>query len=186
LLGQFNLEGIPPAPRGMPQIEVKFDIDANGILNVSARDLGSGKEQKVKIEQSGGLTADEIERRRRDAEEHASEDKRKRELAEARNQADTLAWHIEKTLKENEGKFSEDDAKPVRAAVEKTRQVAKGEDTEAIKAAVRELEQAHTAMSKVLYQSATRAAGGPAEPHDGAKRPSGDDDTIDAEFEVKK
>ena len=112
LLGQFNLEGIPPAPRGVPQVEVKFDIDANGILNVGAKDLGTGKEQTVRIEQSSGLTDDEIERMRKDAEEHAEEDKHKRELAEARNQVESLCFQLEKTMKEHEDKLSETDRKP--------------------------------------------------------------------------
>ena len=106
LLGQFNLEGIPPAPRGMPQIEVKFDIDANGILNVSAKDLGTGKEQTVRIEQSSGLSDDEIEKMSKDAESHAEEDKRKRALAEQRNQADSMCWQLEKLIKEHDAKLS--------------------------------------------------------------------------------
>ena len=105
LLGQFNLEGIPPAPRGVPQIEVKFDIDANGILNVSAKDLGTGKEQTVRIEQSSGLAEGEIDRMRHDAESHAEEDKRKRQLAELRNQADSMCWQLEKLLKEHDAKL---------------------------------------------------------------------------------
>ena len=106
LLGQFNLEGIPPAPRGMPQIEVKFDIDANGILNVSAKDLGTGKEQTVRIEQSSGLSEDEIEKMRKDADSHADEDKRKRALAEQRNQADSMCWQLEKLIKEHDAKLN--------------------------------------------------------------------------------
>ncbi|HVX60434.1 MAG TPA: molecular chaperone DnaK, partial [Pirellulales bacterium] len=113
LLGQFNLEGIPPAPRGMPQIEVKFDIDANGILNVSAKDLGTGKEQTVRIEQSSGLNEQEIERMRKDAESHAAEDKQKRELAELRNQADSMCFQLEKLIKEHAEKLSEGDKAPL-------------------------------------------------------------------------
>ena len=105
LLGMFNLEGIPPAPRGMPQIEVKFDIDANGILNVSAKDLGTGKEQTVRIEQSSGISEDEIDKMRKDADSHADEDKRKRALAEQRNQADSMCWQLEKLLKEHDAKL---------------------------------------------------------------------------------
>ena len=105
LLGQFNLEGIPPAPRGTPQVEVKFDIDANGILNVTAKDLGSNKEQTVRIEKSSGLNEAEIERMRKDAEEHAEDDKRKARLAEVRNRAEALCFQTEKLIKENDAKL---------------------------------------------------------------------------------
>src|SRR5262249_53577911 len=136
LLGQFNLEGIPPAPRGMPQIEVAFDIDANGILHVSAKDLGTGKEQKIRIESSSGLSQAEVEKMRRDAETHASEDKRKRELVESRNHADQMVWQIEKLLKENADKISDADKAPIQAAVEKVKQAAKGDDAPAIQQAI--------------------------------------------------
>src|SRR5919202_4036829 len=108
-LVDFNLEGIPPARMGVPQIEVTFNIDANGILNVTARDKGTGKEQTIKIESSGGLSKDEIERMQRAAEEHAAEDKRKRDLAEARNTADQQVYQLEKLMEENQGKLSESD-----------------------------------------------------------------------------
>ena len=185
LLGQFNLEGIPPAPRGVPQIEVKFDIDANGILNVSAKDLGTGKEQTVKIEQSSGLNEQEIERMRKDAETHAAEDKRKRELAEARNQAESMCFSVEKLIKEHGDKLSESDKAPLEAAIKRTREVAHGEDVSAIKSAVSDLEQASHALSKTLYQS--QAAGASTAPPgaDGGPKPAGEDDAIDAEFEVK-
>ncbi|HEX5443194.1 MAG TPA: molecular chaperone DnaK [Pirellulales bacterium] len=186
LLGQFNLEGIPPAPRGVPQIEVKFDIDANGILNVSAKDLGTGKEQTVKIEQSSGLNESEIERMRKDAESHAAEDKRKRELAEARNQADTMCFQMEKLMKEHADKLSDSDKAPLEAAIKKTRDVAQGDDVQAIKAAVSELEQVSHALSKTLYQSQSHAAGSAPGADGGAPKPSGgEEDAIDAEFEVK-
>ena len=159
LLGQFNLEGIPPAPRGVPQIEVKFDIDANGILNVSAKDLGTGKEQTVRIEQSSGLAEDEIERMQHDAESHADEDKRKRQLAELRNQADSMCWQLEKLLKEHDAKLAAADKEAVNKAIEKTREAAKGDDIEAIKAAVHELEQASHALSRTLYASTGGQAG---------------------------
>jgi molecular chaperone DnaK len=192
LLGQFNLEGIPPAPRGMPQVEVKFDIDANGILNVSAKDLGTSKEQHVRIEQSSGLSEDEIEKMRKDAEEHASEDKAKRQLVESRNQSEAMCFQLEKLMKEQEDKLGDADKQAVTSAIEKTREVAKGEDIQAIKAAINELEQASHQMSKTLYEagaaadrdaSTDGATGGGAE---GAKAAAGaDDDAIDAEFEVK-
>ena len=188
LLGQFNLEGIPPAPRGTPQIEVKFDIDANGILNVSAKDLGSNKEQTVRIEQSSGLNESEIERMRKDAESHAEEDKRKFRLAEARNKAEALCFQTEKLMKEHDAKLSGADKAPLEAAIAKAREMAKGEDVDAITSAHDALEQAAHALSKVLYQQAGDAAGqrgGGAEAA-GAGGPKAGDDTIDAEFEVKK
>ncbi|HEV3004043.1 MAG TPA: molecular chaperone DnaK [Pirellulales bacterium] len=187
LLGQFNLEGIPPAPRGVPQIEVKFDIDANGILNVSAKDLGTSKEHSVRIEQSSGLNDAEIERMRKDAESHAADDKKKRELAESRNQADMMCFQMEKLMKEHAGKLSDTDKAPLEAAIQKTRDVAKGEDVQAIKSAVSELEQASHALSKTLYEAGAKAGAGAAPgPNGGAPSSGGgDDDAIDAEFEVK-
>ena len=186
LLGQFNLEGIPPAPRGVPQIEVKFDLDANGILSVAAKDLGTGKEQTVKIEQSSGLSDDEIKRMQADAASHAEEDKKKRELVEARNQADSMAYQIEKTVKTNADKLKDSDKQALEAAVTKVREAAKGDDAAAIKTAVAELEAASHAMSEALYKSAAAGGDGAAE---GATAQAGgsnaDDDAIDAEFEVK-
>ena len=185
LLGQFNLEGIPAAARGTPQIEVKFDIDANGILNVSAKDLGSNKEQTVKIEQSSGLNESEIERMRKDAESHAEDDKRKFRVAEARNRAEALCFQTEKTIKEHDAKLSASDKAPLEAAVAKAREMAKGEDVDAINSAHDALEQAAHALSKVLYEqtagdATAQRGGGAAEGGAG-----GPDDTIDAEFEVK-
>jgi molecular chaperone DnaK len=184
LLGQFNLEGIPAAPRGTPQIEVKFDIDANGILSVSAKDLGSNKEQTVKIEQSSGLTESEIERMRKDADSHAEEDKRKYRLAEARNKAEALCFQTEKLINENDGKLSASDKAPIEAAIAKARETAKGEDVDAITSAHGALEQAAHALSKVLYE-ATAQRGGSAPEAAAAGSDKGPDDTIDAEFEVK-
>ncbi len=186
LLGEFNLEGIPPAPRGVPQIEVKFDVDQNGILNVSARDLGTGKEASVRIEQSSGLSEAEIDRMRKDAESHAEEDKRKFELVEARNQADQLCYQVEKVIKENGDKLGDADKQPLERAIEKTRTAAKGDDVQAIKNAVSDLEQASHALSKVLYEKAQ--ATGPTSSPDAAAGTSetAEDDAIDAEFEVKK
>ncbi|MEX0937465.1 MAG: molecular chaperone DnaK [Pirellulales bacterium] len=188
LLGQFNLEGIPPAPRGVPQIEVKFDIDANGILNVAAKDLGTGKEQTVRIEQSSGLTEDEIDRMRKDAETHAQEDKKKRELIEARNEAESRCYQLEKLMKEHSEKLSDADKQPLESAIKKTREVAAGEDVQAIRNAVSELEAASQAFSKSLYQAGEGAAAQEAasgESPEGESEKSGEDDTIDAEFEVK-
>ncbi|HLA84748.1 MAG TPA: Hsp70 family protein, partial [Thermoguttaceae bacterium] len=195
LLGQFNLEGLPPAPRGVPQIEVRFDIDANGILNVFAKDLGTGKEQNVRIEQSAGLSEDEIGKMKKDAEAHAGEDKKKRQLAELRNQADSMCFQLEKLLKEHDAKLRDADKEAVSKAMERTREAAKSDDVDRIKSALSELEQASHALSKTLYagttpgaqpgagpESATASSGPSADaPNDGA-----DGDTIDAEFEVKK
>jgi molecular chaperone DnaK len=186
LLGQFNLDGIPPAPRGVPQIEVAFDIDHNGILHVSAKDLGTGKEQKIKIESSSGLSSSEVDRMRHEADTHADEDKRKRELVDARNQADNMVYQLEKMLKEQGEKLSDSDKAPIRSAIDKVRERIKGDDAAAIKQAVSELEQASHAMAQHLYKQAGAAGRGPAgaEPSpDGGK---GKEDVIDAEYEVKK
>src|SRR5512139_1080727 len=121
-LGKFNLSGIPPAPRGVPQIEVTFDIDANGIVNVSAKDLGTGKEQKITITASSGLNKEDIEKMVKEAESHAEEDKRKREEIEVRNQADTLTYNTEKVLNENKEKLSAEDVKAVEDAIKETRE----------------------------------------------------------------
>ncbi len=186
LLGQFNLEEIPPAPRGIPQIEVTFDIDANGILNVRAKDLGTQKEQKIRIEQSSGLTEDEIERMRRDAEEHAEEDKKRRELVEAKNKAESMCFELEKLLKEHDAKLRDEDKSVLKAAIEKTREACKQEDAEKIKSAFSELEQASHAMSKALYEQAQAQQQQAAQGNAGAQSTGGgDDDAIDAEFDVK-
>jgi molecular chaperone DnaK len=191
LLGQFNLEGIPPAPRGVPQIEVKFDIDANGILNVAAKDLGTGTEQTVRIEQSSGLSETEIEKMRKDAESHADEDKKKRALIEARNEGESRCYQLEKLIKQQGDKLKDSDKSALEAAIAKVREAAKGEDVAKIKSAIGELEAASHAMSEALYKSAAASAGpagsasaaGPSP--DGAAAPTPDDDAIDAEFEVK-
>ena len=189
LLGTFNLEGIAPAPRGMPQIEVKFDIDANGILNVSATDLGTKKEHKITIAQSSGLDKSEIEKMQKDAELHAAEDKKKRELAEARNQADSMCFQMEKLMQEHKDKLQDADKAPLEAAIAKAREASKGENVDAIKAAITELEHASHAMSKVLYEAGKQPGAGAApggEAPSGEAKSGGDDDAIDAEFEVKK
>jgi molecular chaperone DnaK len=196
LLGDFDLSGIPPAPRGVPKIEVKFDIDANGILNVSAKDLGTGKEISKKIEKSSALSKEELEQMRRDAEAHASEDKEKFELATLRNQADNMSYQLEKMMKEHADKLTDADRDPLTKAIETTREKAKGTDTQAIKSAIEQLEAASHAFSKVLYEKggAGQAAGtsndvdtGPAAgagSHTTQKKP--EDDVIEGEFEVKK
>jgi molecular chaperone DnaK len=191
LLSQFNLEGIPPAPRGVPQIEVKFDIDANGILNVSAKDLGTGVEQTVKIEQSSGLSEDEIKAKLREAEQSADADKKKRQLVEARNEAESRAYQLEKLIKQQGDKLKDSDKTALEAAIAKVREAAKGEDPAKIKSAVSELEAASHAMSEALYKStagagaAGAATGGPNDGAGAASGQSADDDAIDAEFEVK-
>jgi molecular chaperone DnaK len=196
LLGQFNLEGIPPAPRGVPQIDVGFDIDANGILHVSAKDKGTGKEQKIRIESSSGLSQGDVEKMRREAESHAGEDKRRRELIDAKNQADQMVWQIEKMLKENADKISETDKAPIQAAIDKVKEAGKGDDVAAIQRAVGDLQQASHAMAQHLYsrqQGGGGAGPGPGGPGGPTGGPSGDgaggpgkEDVIDAEFEVKK
>ena len=183
LLGQFNLEEIPPAPRGLPQIEVTFDIDANGILNVRAKDLGTGKEQKIRIEQSSGLTEAEIERMRKDAEEHAEEDRKRRELVEAKNRAESMCFELEKLLKEHDDKLREEDKSAINAAITKTREACKTDDADKIKSALSELEQASHAMSKALYAQAQ--ANQQAANDAGASQAGNNDDVVDAEFEEK-
>jgi molecular chaperone DnaK len=184
LLGRFNLEDIEPAPRGMPQIDVTFDIDANGILNVTAKDKKTGKESKITIEVSSGLSETEVERMRKDAELHADEDKRKRELAEARNEADQMAWSVEKLLKENSDKMSESDRQPIQAAVDKVKQVKDGNEARAIRQALDDLKRAAEAMAQHLHrQGPSETTGGQPPSGDGSK---GKEDVIDAEFEVKK
>ena len=191
LLGQFNLEGIPLAPRGVPQIEVTFDIDANGIVSVKAKDKGTGKEQKVTIEQSSGLSDEEIEKMRRDADAHASEDKKRREFAELHNKADSMVWQLEKLMKENESSISAADKDAMTSAIDKVKEAMKGTDADALKSAVSQLEQASHAFSKTLYEKAAGSAAG-AGPQPGASEQAdsnsgsgNNDDTIDAEFEVK-
>jgi len=188
LLDQFNLDGLPPAPRGVPQIEVKFDMDANGILSVSAKDLGTGKEHTVKIEQSSSLSEEEIDEMQKDAAAHADEDKQKRALIEARNEAESRCYQLEKLIKEQGDKLGDSDKESLEGSIEKVREAAKGEDADAIKTAVAELETASHAMSEALYKTASEGAGDgePAAATDeGTESDSADDDAIDAEFEVK-
>jgi molecular chaperone DnaK len=191
-LGTFHLDGIPPAPRGVPQIEVTFDIDANGILNVSAKDLGTGKEQKIAITGSSGLSKDEIEKMRQDAEAHAEDDKRARELAELRNNADNLAYQCEKQLNELGEKLSVEQKQTVQDAIKEVREALNGEDSDAIKRATENLQTRFQAISAELYKQAAAnqpsggAAGagpgpGPSEPKQEGKE---GDHVVDADFEV--
>jgi molecular chaperone DnaK len=187
LLGQFNLDGIPPAPRGVPQIQVTFSIDVNGILNVTARDLGTSKEQTVKIEQSSGLSEAEIEKMKRDADAHADEDQRKRKLAEARNHAHSLIYQTEKLLKEHADKLDAASKSAIEAAVTKVKSKADGDDAAAIEQAVGELEQAAHALSKHMYERGGQVppTGGAAPAGDG-KQAGPQEEVIDAEFEKKE
>ena len=158
LLGEFNLEGIPPQPRGVPQIEVKFDIDQNGILSVSAKELKTGKEASVEIKEAGALSDDDIEKMRRDAETNAEEDRKQFELAEARNKANQQVHQLEKDMSEHADKLSDDDKEPLSKAIEKVNLAVATDDTDAIKQATEELDAAAKAFSKVLYEK-TAAAG---------------------------
>jgi molecular chaperone DnaK len=183
-IGDFHLEGIPPAPRGAPQIEVTFDLDANGVLNVHAKDKTSGKESTVRIENSSGMSADEVEKMKRDAELHADEDRKRRELIDEKNKADSLIYQVEKTVRDAGDKLSEANRTPITSAVEKLKKAKEGDDLNAIKSAYSELEQAAHAMAAAQAQQGAPGpqAGGQAPPHAGKKD---GDDVVDAEFEVK-
>jgi molecular chaperone DnaK len=187
-LGTFHLDGIPPAPRGTPQIEVTFDIDANGILHVSAKDLGTGKEQKISITGSSGLSKDEVEKMQRDAEAHAEEDKKVKEAAEVRNNADNLAYQCEKQLKELGEKIPGNVKADIEAKIATVRETLKGNDTDAIKTAYTDLQNKFQAASEELYKNAA-ASGAGAQPEGAsqagaAEAPKKDGDVVDAEFEV--
>ena len=187
-LGTFKLDGLPPAPRGVPQIEVTFDIDVNGILNVSAKDLGSGKEQKISITGSSGLSKEEVERMQREAEAHAEDDRKAREEAEVRNNADNLAYQCEKQIKESGDKLPEDKRSDVEKAVETVRTALKGSDVEAIKTAYTDLQNKFQSVAADLSSAASTAsadAGGGEEPAGAAAgKKAAKNDVVDAEFEV--
>jgi molecular chaperone DnaK len=155
-LGRFHLDGIPPAPRGIPKIEVTFDIDANGILHVSAKDMGTGKQQAITITGHSGLDEKEIENMVKDAETHADEDKKRRELIDARNQADQMVYGLEKLLRENKDKIPEDEAKRIQSEIENTKKAIEGENVEAIKQAVESLSQASHKLTEMMYQQAAQ------------------------------
>ena len=188
-LGRFQLVGIPPAPRGLPQIEVTFDIDANGIVSVSAKDMGTGKEQSIKITASSGLSEEEIESLIKDAEIHAEDDKKKRELIDARNMADSMIYSTEKSVKEVGDKLDDETKTNITEAIENLKKAAEGEDAEEIKRLTEELTQASHKLAETMYANASQdqdpGAGG-AGPESEAG-PSQDDDVVDADFEeVKK
>jgi molecular chaperone DnaK len=196
-LGRFQLTDIPPAPRGIPQIEVAFDIDANGILNVSAKDLGTGKEQSIEIKSSSGLSEQEIDKMQKEAEAHSEEDKKKREVVDLKNQADQLIYSTEKTLKEHGDKVSGETRGKIESAVNNLKEAVKGEDADAIKKAIENLGTAGQELGKVLYEEAAKKqaasaqpgaaepAGGETPPPEGEAKRKGGDDVIDAEFEAK-
>jgi molecular chaperone DnaK len=185
-LGRFILDGIPPAPRGMPQVEVTFDIDANGILHVTAKDKATNREQSIKITGSSTLDKGEVDRMVKEAEQHAAEDKTARETAETRNRGDSLAFQVEKLLKDHGDKVSAEDRGKVEAALNELRDALKGSDNERITKAIDALQQASYKLSEEMYK-ATAAAGAPAggaagqgQAPGGAQKPG--DDVIDAEY----
>jgi molecular chaperone DnaK len=186
-LGNFELTGIPAAPRGVPQVEVTFDIDVNGIVHVSAKDLGTGKEQKISITASSGLSKEEIEKMVRDAEAHADEDKKKREAIEARNHADSMVYSTEKSLKEFGDKIDAVEKGTIENKLAELKKLMEGEDAEAIKKATDDLAQAAHKLAEAMYAKAPGAegeAGGGAE-QAGAAKPK-DDNVVDADFEEVK
>ena len=197
-LGNFSLVGLPPAPRGVPKIEVTFDIDANGIVNVTAKDMATGKSQQITITSSSGLAKDEVDRMVREAQSNADADKKKREVIDLRNQIDGLAYNIEKLLKDNKDKIGEGDAKPVEEAITQARKSAEAEDAAALKSALSELEKVSHKLAEDLYKKTQATPGGPAGPGgpeaggpqnqaaggSSAGAPKGD--VVDAEYEVKK
>ncbi len=185
-IGKFQLTGIPPAPRGLPQVEVAFDIDANGILHVSAQDKATGKEQKIRIEASSGLSDNEIDQMVKDAEAHSSEDKDRREEIEARNQLDALVYKVEKDSKEWVDKLSDDLKEQLDSAVEKGKEALKTGDTAAITGALEELNSAYSAAGASLYQAeaAQQAAEGEAPTDQGAESDGGEEDVVEADYEI--
>ena len=187
-LGRFQLTGIPPAPRGVPQIEVKFDIDANGIVHVSAKDVATGNEQKVTITSSTGLSKEDIEKMKQDAEAHAEEDKKHRELIDAKNAADSISYQTEKTLKEFEGKGDAAEVESIKKAVEELKTAAAGDNVEEINAKTEALNKVlHPYIEKMYQQQAAQDPNAGAGAQPGAEQAKKDDDVVDAEFtEVKK
>jgi molecular chaperone DnaK len=186
-LGQFELADIPPAPRGVPQIEVSFDIDANGIVQVSAKDKATNKEQSIRITAASGLSDDEIQRMVKDAEMHADEDKKKRELVDTRNQAEALVDQTEKTLKEHGSKVDADTKQSIESAVEALKQAKESSNVEEIKQKIEALSQASHKLAEVMYQQAASSQDGQTGTGDAGTDSQADDDVVDADFEeVKK
>ena len=193
-LGRFELTGIPTAPRGLPQIDVAFDIDANGIVHVSAKDLGTGKEQSIRITASSGLSEEEIEKLVKEAEAHSEDDKKKKDLIEARNQADALAYSVEKNMKEMGDKIDAGDKSKIEEAMSKLKKAMEGDDANAITSAQEELTQASHKLAEAMYAKASAQqgeAGTDAGASAGAEgqpggAPKNDDDVVDADFEEMK
>jgi len=190
-LGRFDLVGIPSAPRGLPQIEVTFDIDANGIVHVSAKDLGTGKEQKIRIESSSGLSEQEIQQRVGDAKAHEAEDQAKRELIQARNEADQMIYSVEKTLKEFGAKVSEENRKKIEAGIEKVRSSMSSDNVQTIRSAIEELNQAAHALAAEMYKQAAPQeaaqegpSAGPTGEGAGAQQAGPQEGAVEADFEV--
>jgi len=192
ILGNFNLEGIAPAPRGLPQIEVTFDIDANGIVNVSAKDKGTGKEQKIRIEASSGLTEEEIQRMKAEAEKNAEEDKKQAERVEKLNQADTLVFSTEKQLKEYGDKIPADKKSVIESAKDKLKEAHKNQDLDAIDSATKELNDAWQAASQDIYQAQQQDGGAQSDPNAGQETTSDntnskdDGEVTDVDYEEVK
>jgi molecular chaperone DnaK len=174
LLGQFDLMGIPPAPRGTPQIEVTFDIDANGIVNVSAKDKGTGKEQRIQIQASGGLSEADIERMVKEAEAHAAEDKKRKEAVEAKNHAEALLHTTEKTVAEHGAKLSDADRRAIENAMADLREALKGNDAPLITAKANALQQVSIKLGEAVYAQAQNSSG--------TAQEAGSDEIVDAEF----
>jgi molecular chaperone DnaK len=188
-IGRFHLDGIPPAPRGMPQVEVSFDIDANGILHVAAKDRATGKEQSIRIEVSGGLNEQEIQKMVKDAESHAAEDRQYKETVEARNKGDALAYEVEKNLKEHDAKIDSGLKTRIEEQLAKLRDALKGDDVAAITAATDALQLVWHEAAAALYQQASpgaETASGATEAPPEGKKPGGGDGAVDADFEVLK
>jgi len=189
-LGRFNLTGLPPAPRGVPQIEVSFNIDANGILNVSAKDMATGKQQSIEIKGSSGLNSSEIETMRKDAESHAEEDRKRRDVVDLKNQADSMAYQMEKMLREQGEKIAASDRGNIESAISALKDAAKGDDAQAIKRAMENLERQSHKVAEEMYKAAGAGKAAPPPPGGAPKGGKGGDkggeDVIDAEYEVKE
>ncbi len=183
LLGQFDLVGIPPAPRGMPQIEVTFDIDANGIVNVSAKDKATGKEQKIRIQASGGLSDDDIEKMVKDAEAHAEEDKKRKAVVEARNKADSLVHSTEKSLAEHGDKILPADKEAITDAIAALKTALEGDDAGEIEAKTQALAEASMKLGEAMYKAAQEAESSGADGGESADSGESREDVVDADFE---
>jgi len=185
-LGRFHLDGIPPAPRGIPKIEVTFDIDANGILHVSAKDMGTGKQQAITITGHSGLDEKEIDRMVKEAEAHAEEDKKRREIIDAKNQADQLVYSLEKLLRENKDKIPAQEASRVQTEIENTKRAIESENLQQIKQAMEQLSRASHKLTEMMYQQATQqqaqqSSAGSQKEEQQASSQSSEEEVIDAE-----